>query len=318
MKKPASSRVFLFEFLSGGGVIDDDPSAGTALLPQGIAMRDAITADLLDSGDCDLTVATFDGASAPPQGALAVAAQRGEDSLAFVVRLARRHDAVWVVAPESGGVLAAFERGLRRAARWIGCDAAAIALASSKAATVERLHAQGVRTPLAAALAGAGRARWVVKPDDGAGAIDTRVHATLDAAQRDAAQRRGKAPPWVEPWVEGAALSLSLLCRLAGAELLSVNRQRIGVDAGGTVSYQGVEIDVLARGDARWPALAALARRVAEALPGLRGFVGVDVVWHDALGPVAIEVNPRATCAYVGLSQRLQRNLAAEVLQCVM
>jgi predicted ATP-grasp superfamily ATP-dependent carboligase len=30
---------------------------------------------------------------------------------------------------------------------------------------------------------------------------------------------------------------------------------------------------------------------------------------------VVIEVNPRVTCAYVGLSQRLGRNVAAEVLR---
>ena len=51
-----------------------------------------------------------------------------------------------------------------------------------------------------------------------------------------------------------------------------------------------------------------------QALPGLRGFVGVDLVWHAERGPVAIEVNPRVTCAYVGLSDELDRNLAAEIL----
>jgi len=60
--------------------------------------------------------------------------------------------------------------------------------------------------------------------------------------------------------------------------------------------------------------LSALGRRVARALPGLRGFVGVDLVWHAERGPVAIEVNPRVTCAYAGLSASLGRNLAAELL----
>jgi predicted ATP-grasp superfamily ATP-dependent carboligase len=34
----------------------------------------------------------------------------------------------------------------------------------------------------------------------------------------------------------------------------------------------------------------------------LRGFVGIDVVWHPQRGPVVIEVNPRLTVAYAGLS----------------
>jgi tyramine---L-glutamate ligase len=32
-------------------------------------------------------------------------------------------------------------------------------------------------------------------------------------------------------------------------------------------------------------------------------------------GPVVIEVNPRVTCAYIGLSAALGRNLAAELLR---
>jgi predicted ATP-grasp superfamily ATP-dependent carboligase len=57
-----------------------------------------------------------------------------------------------------------------------------------------------------------------------------------------------------------------------------------------------------------------LAQAVVLAVPGLRGFVGIDLVWHARLGPVAIEINPRLTCAYVGLSAALGRNLAAEIV----
>jgi len=66
--------------------------------------------------------------------------------------------------------------------------------------------------------------------------------------------------------------------------------------------------------EARAPALRRLAQQVAQALPGLKGFVGIDLVWHATQGPVVIELNPRVSCAYVGLSERLGRNLAAEVL----
>ena len=52
-----------------------------------------------------------------------------------------------------------------------------------------------------------------------------------------------------------------------------------------------------------------------RALPGLGGFVGIDVVWNEVRGPVVIEVNPRVTSAYVGLSERLGRNLARDVLR---
>jgi predicted ATP-grasp superfamily ATP-dependent carboligase len=51
------------------------------------------------------------------------------------------------------------------------------------------------------------------------------------------------------------------------------------------------------------------------ALPGLRGFVGIDVVWHPQRGPVVIEVNPRLTVAYAGLAATRGGKLACALLE---
>ena len=56
------------------------------------------------------------------------------------------------------------------------------------------------------------------------------------------------------------------------------------------------------------------AHHIAAAIPGLRGFVGVDFVLGVDGRATVLEVNPRLTSAYVGLSARLGRNLAAEIL----
>lgn len=305
------TSIFLYEYLSGGGAPVGDTAAAAALLPQGLAMRDAVAADLLDS-DCQLTVATTPDNLLPMRGAAFACAQRGETPLDFVARQARQHDAVWVIAPESDGLLAGFEAAVHEHARWLGCDAGAITLASSKAATVERLRAYSVTTPLADMFAG--NERWVVKPDDGAGTVDTCVHEGRAAALRATAERHSRA--WVEPWIDGAPMSLVLLMQHGCAELLSVNRQRIALAADGSVRYHGVDIDVLPNRDARRPALVALAEHTACAMPGLRGLVGIDFIWHAQWGPVAIEVNPRVTCACVGLSQRLQRNVVRDAIAC--
>jgi tyramine---L-glutamate ligase len=293
-------RVWVFEYLSGGGDFHGD-----TLLAMGVSMRDAIVADLLQVPGYVVSAATCERAPPLPGGAIATPAGAGESVADFVARQAVSHDAVLVVAPESGDVLAQLHRAVPPE-RWLGCDAASIALAGSKRATTEHLAAHGVPTPLAFAGDASVR-RWVTKPDDGAGAADTQVHADLSAA-RDHAGRSFV----VEPWVEGAAMSLSLLCKSGRFELLCVNRQRIAIDAQGLVSFQGVTIDRDA--SAHGEDFARVAREVVQAIPGLRGFVGIDVVWHDSRGPVVIEVNPRLTCAYVGLSAALGRNLAAELL----
>jgi predicted ATP-grasp superfamily ATP-dependent carboligase len=298
-------RVFVFEYLTGGGRVDGDPAAVQSLVAQGQQMRDAMVGDLLQAGGWAVTVATSRQSPAPPAGALPCQARPGESTLELVARQAAQHDAVWLVAPESEGLLLQCRQAMP-AGRWLGCAAAAIALTTSKRATLARLSAHGLCTPLAFER---DATRWVVKPDDGAGAVDTRVHNDLASARQ--AQRDGMT---LEPWVDGDAMSLSLLCRAGTAELLSINRQRIHVGADGRLDYRGVDIDCWPRGDAAGRAAATLARQVAAAIPGLHGFVGIDLVWHATQGPVVIEVNPRVTCAYVGLSARLGRNLAAELL----
>ncbi|MEF7612959.1 ATP-grasp domain-containing protein [Aquincola sp. MAHUQ-54] len=299
-------RVFVFEYLTGGGDAGM-AEAGEALLQQGRAMRDAVVADLLEVPGVQVSAAVCEQAARLPPGAASAWARPGESAAAFVAREAAAHDLAWVIAPETGGLLAQLSRRVDPA-RWLGCDTAAIEVASSKRATLQRLAQAGIATPLAF---GDEARRWVVKPDDGAGTVDTRVHGHVGAAEQDHARRlRAGQPSTLEPWVEGEALSLSLLCEPGRADLLSVNCQQVDVDVAGRVSFDGVRINALPGAES----LVRIADAVARALPGLRGFVGIDLVWHRLRGPVVIEVNPRVTCAYEGLSAALDRSIAAEVL----
>lgn len=308
------SRVLVYEYLSGGGGLDSEAQAA-CLLPQGVAMRDSIVADLLRVPGVVPTCAVCDrpGAAAPHGVRSTTAPRSGEPAVAFVRRVAAEHDRVWAVAPESGSLLASLHETVG-ASRWIGCDVAAIRVASSKCATLAALARHGVPTPLA--FVPDHRGRWVVKPDDGAGALDTVVHPGLASAHADL-HRRWRIPEsaTLEPFVEGTPLSISMLARSGAAEAIAFNRQEVDIAGDGTVTYRGVRHHAIDQSrDPRAPRLHAVAQAVVRALPGLRGFVGIDLVWHLQRGPVVIEVNPRVTCAYVGLSATLKRNLAAEIL----
>jgi predicted ATP-grasp superfamily ATP-dependent carboligase len=157
--------------------------------------------------------------------------------------------------------------------------------------------------------------QWVVKPDDGAGSVNTRRHGDRAAALIDwqLREQRGEIAT-LEPWVDGDTLSLSLLVHDDGAELLAVNRQRLAIDGEGLVSLIEVDIAAADIDAAQQQALEQTVRGVRAALPGLAGWVGIDLVWHAGHGPVVIEVNPRVTSAYVGMSAALGRNLAEEIL----
>ncbi len=331
-----SGRIWVGEYLSAGGGSEGGAMVPPDLREAGVRMRDALLQDLqawaMADPACCGGIAYAQGpdpaqrpgpapaAAADRSTPRAVAPRPGETTLDFLAREAQSHDLAWLVAPESGGALEALSRSVGPR-RWIGCTPEAIRLAGSKRATLARLAAHGIATPLAFETANRSAGpqaphAWVVKPDDGAGSTDTRRHASRAAAEADLGERRRRGEPaTLEPWVEGEALSLSLRCREgAPPELLAINRQRIESGAGGLLRDEGVAICQIALDDPRATALRTLARDAVAAVPGLRGFVGIDLVWHPRRGPVAIEINPRLTCAFVGLSAALGRNLAAEIL----
>lgn len=312
------TRVFVYEYISGGLT---EASAMPELLAQGRAMRDAMIADLAQIADVIVTCAMLPeelaagGYDAP--NLVACAREPGENPFAFVRRQAVRHDVTWLVAPESDGILLSLHDAVD-ASRWLGCSGAAISLAASKRATARHLAGCDIAAtqpwsdeePQAS-----GAQYWVVKPDNGAGAERTYHYTGFDAAH-DAWLQRMEAGEAVvmEPWVEGEPLSVSLICSPGSTEVLSINRQHVRVDVGGQVHYDGVALNAfdLESVSGKW--IARVAESVVTAMPGLAGFVGIDMVWHPRRGPVVIEVNPRLTSAYVGMSALLGRNLAREML----
>ena len=320
-------KLWVYEYLTGGGI--DAQLAGSssladlsALVVEGRVMRDAIVGDLrqLEGVQVSFASSRFEHVA---EGVPHCRAKPGESMLEFVSRAAREHDYAWIVAPECDGLMLDLAEAVGPA-RWIGCTSEAIRLTSSKRATAARLASHGIAvTPALEAdqLDPRTQTRWVVKPDDGAGALDTFMFDDAGAARADyAARRAAQRETVLQAWVDGEPLSLSLICDGTGGTLVSINRQRIGVaepaagHAAQVVGFDGVDIDQIGRDSPQGRALDALARQVMAAVPGLRGFVGIDVVWDPQRGPVVIEVNPRATVAYAGLSARLGRNLAADVL----
>lgn len=299
-------RVVVFEYVTAGGDVGGNAERDE-LMPMGRTMRDALVADLLAVPGVQVSAAVCPQADELPARARPLRPRKGEGTMEFMAREAASHDLACVVAPETGGLLLQYSRQVSPG-RWMGCRPQAIAIASSKRRTLQRLDEAGICTPLRMVDA----RRWVVKPDDGAGALETRVHRSHEAALHDQlARARAGQVATLEPWVEGEAMSLSLLCRSPGdVEVLSVNCQDVVVDEGGVLHFRGVRINALPGAES----LGRIAHAVSQALPGLKGFVGIDLVWHHRHGPVVIELNPRITCAYAGLSAALDRNLAAELL----
>jgi predicted ATP-grasp superfamily ATP-dependent carboligase len=185
-----------------------------------------------------------------------------------------------------------------------------VRIAASKRRTAETLAAAGipvVPTFAADAAIPAWSGHWVTKPDDGAGAEGTMVAENWRTASGRLRADGGRLV--AQPWLDGAQLSLSMLCVEGQSLLLSCNRQRLRI-SDGRVALAAIEVNASVE---RSDDLAELAGRIAQALPGLWGYVGVDLVMTDR-GPVVLEVNPRLTTSYCGLGRALGISVAAMVL----
>jgi len=227
-------------------------------------------------------------------------------------RLAVAADLVWPIAPETDGALEKVSALACAVPRRVLCSHPdALAIARSKRATAHHLAAQNV--PIVSTLdsdegSPPSETGWIAKPDDGAGCENTIFLADERALARWRMARPAR-PAVIQPFVPGPALSLSILAQDGVAWLLTCNRQHVELK-GGKLSYRG---GFVGGAEALRPHLEPLASRIVAALPGLWGYVGVDLI-DGPQGPTVLEINPRLTTSYVGLSRSLGVNPAALIL----
>jgi tyramine---L-glutamate ligase len=304
-------RILVHEFASGGGLAGEVVPA--SLAREGSAMRDALVADLAAIGRHEI-VTTVDSRfplSAPP-GVEVVALAPGAVGLDTLIASAH---AVWLIAPETNGCLERLARRVERNGKTLlGPSVSAIRMASDKTSLPHRLARHGIRHPETRVL-------WpgvdpvtaareigypiIVKPARGAGCEAVRLaRGARELRQVLADYPGGGAPVVLQRYVRGVAASVSLLADGRRAVPLTLNAQH--VRASRRLSYSG----------GRTPFAHPLAsqateaaRQTCQALPGLRGYIGVDVVITDREA-VVIEVNPRLTTAYLGVRAAVDENVA--------
>jgi tyramine---L-glutamate ligase len=307
-------RLLICEYVTGGGF------AGSSLPPslarEGDMMLGALVKDIAALGGIDI-VLVRDGRLAPMAIPATCRAIRVDESSWSVWREAIEDvDAVWPIAPETGGALLQLSDLIVGARRiLIGSRPRAVALTTGKRATVQHLASHGIPVvPTASARVALrlpdGGHGWVVKPDDGAGAEATRLFRRADELRHWLAIASDPDSLAGQPYVPGVAASLSVLCQDGRSWLLSCNRQEIVIE-NGTFRFCGCVVGGM---EHRRSVYADVAAAVCATIPDLWGYVGIDIVDGDS-GPVVLEVNPRLTTSYVGLRHAIGVNPAELVLR---
>jgi predicted ATP-grasp superfamily ATP-dependent carboligase len=303
MALSASLTILIHEWVTGGGLGALEPPA--SWVAEGQAMRRAVAADFASLGNRGIRVlVTLDERAPEDPGPWSVVRIGPGEWPDAVCELARRADYTVLIAPETMGILAGMARGLQNdGAQSLGSTAEAIELTGDKLRFSRWLKTRGVRTPHCLriipkdGLPAEVHFPAVFKPIDGAGSLDTYYLSGRQTLPR-AARRLPEA--LLQPFRAGVPLSGSFLVR-EGPEpwLVGLGWQRIEI-RNGRFTYHGGRIPW--RGRFFEPQLA----RALASVPGLRGFVGIDFVWEAGSEDIEVlEINPRPTTSYVGLSRIL-------------
>jgi tyramine---L-glutamate ligase len=221
-----------------------------------------------------------------------------------VLGLAREADLTVLVAPETMGLLEDMTRSIQQAgARHLGSSLEAVALTRDKTRLAGWLTARGIGTPPCRRVSPSNGLPSdapypaVLKPNDGAGTIDTYLVEAPDSLPLPA-RHMGEAI--MQPYLSGQPMSASYLVDGEGrAWLLGIGEQRIAFQDGG-FQYRGGQLPSAKQVDDN------PLRRAVESVPGLQGFVGVDFIWDERRQQTTVlEINPRPTTSFVGLARML-------------
>lgn len=226
-------------------------------------------------------------------------------------------DAVWIIAPETGGVLESLSTSVLRIGKTLlGSSPKAVSLCASKLACANVLRTVGIDVAETAAVDRV--VDWdfpcVLKPDDGMGGNDIWRFPDSRTAVEFHARRSFTRPMIIQQFIEGDVGSISMLCNQGRATVLSINALQTGTQDG-RIFYKSTNVGGFSTRTPRFmQMLKAMAEMVAAAIPGLWGFVSIDFVM-SAQGPRIIEVNPRLTDAFVGLFEARGINLAEMAME---
>jgi predicted ATP-grasp superfamily ATP-dependent carboligase len=338
-------RVGILEWICGGGLQDTAiEQISESLMDEGRAMLLAVAQDFVSSGH--EVVASIDARLHPELqltkfgSSFQVWSKSGFTSRfpSSWWEVANFADAVVVIAPEFSNILQSAPSLLAPECKLLlNCQGEFLAASCDKWITAQRLDAAGVKHPptqlarvatedwLRKNRTAAGK--WIIKPKDGAGCEAIRLvdeDSVRDAikATLDSDANLGMI---IQPMLIGGAFSRSAIVDSMGrAYWLPLVTQEFSMS--NSMTYHGGRVlagdesyyhDTLT--SKRYPigrldeilnaAMAALGQ-------GALGWVGVDLLYSDELNDwIVIEVNPRLTTSFTGLSMSFGSGLMQQMLR---
>lgn len=309
-------KLFIYEFLSGEGKADEGLHADVAV--EGLAMLLGVTEDFSAAGFN--TTTTINSRIEHLSGKFEsrgvsvrrVSFQEGVDEADYCL----------VIAPESGGTLYSLVKDVERKGKvHLGPGSIGVALTTDKMKTLRLAEDVGLKAPFTLEAEGVEDALRkveevgfpaVFKPIDGVGCEGVSVvwdERNAEVAAELAVKTSGTGKVIVQEYVEGVDASVGVIVGEGEASPLTLNAQLISRGDRGVLRYEGGYVPLNHR---RRKEALRTAEMLASSIPGLKGYVGVDLVLTSREAFV-MEVNPRITTSYLGVRKVMQGNIAKHI-----
>jgi predicted ATP-grasp superfamily ATP-dependent carboligase len=307
-------NILVYEHACGGGFAEGAVSPG--ILAEGFGMLRSIVSNLKTAGH-EVTIILDEGLSRlnpPLEADCVIPIFSFKEAQQAILKTCVNIDAAYVIAPETGGTLQALVEFIEQnGVPLLNSRSNAIKSVSDKANLYETLKANKLKTPktirvnvaqyVKEAIMNKFEFPVVFKPVDGVGCSG--ISIVHEASQVEGAIQKIDAELasesfMVQEYIEGEAVSVSLLCTGSKTLPISLNKQNVTLSTPNEAScYVGGAVPFEHKMKQK---AFKTAEKVVACFSGLKGYVGVDLILTEK-GPVIVDVNPRLTTSFIGLSR---------------
>jgi len=309
-------KLFIYEHITSGALIDEP--LPTSLAREGDDMLTAIVQDLSQLSNIELIILR-DTRLKPLLNIPNSIISTIENSISFkrtYLDAINNADLVLPIAPETDGVLSQILQEISNSnTPLLASQVSATQVCSDKYLCHQKLTKNDLNSPITIKASDwslkpfTSSAGYIVKPRDGAGCMNTyfiadssSLNSWLESHSDDIANMV------IQPYIEGLAISLSVLSDHSDSRVLAINTQYIHHD-NDKLFFLGSTVNGVNESDFSLSQASIIATKIQQAIPGLWGFIGIDlIIHHNAL--FIIDINPRLTTSYIGLKQSLDANPA--------
>ncbi len=325
-------RLLIYEHVSGGGFAEEP--IPPSVLSEGFGMLRTLISDFKADGHYVTTL--LDSRLArlnPPLDAdCVIPVSSPLETREAIRKISESADAAYIIAPETDQTLQSLVESVEQTGTAsLNAVSGTIKKVADKMVLHESLRKLGLRSPetilfdaytdvaeIKETIVGRLNFPVIFKPLNGVSCCGLSVVRSKDqvAAAVGKIHRESSGKFFVaQEFISGVAASVSLISTGGEALPITLNAQHVTIGAPEAISsYNGGSVPFE---HPLKPEAFAMAERIVNFFPNLRGYVGVDLVLTEK-EPVIIEVNPRLTSSYIGLRRVVNFNPAQAIMNAVL